>query len=281
MCRLVIGTAVLVAVASVLAPAQQGGPGGGSPLIRQGTELDNNGKYEEARKVFQQAIDSAASPAAKASAQRSMAMSWAFAGNCQKTGEYEQMVIDYWKTREKEDPTNAFYQEGEMANEAARVCVDLGDLNAAERWYKKGTELGKADPGLSADRSALWDFRLEHALARLAARRGNRAEAEKHIKAAQSALDRMTDLRQQQQVFYPYLTGYVAFYLGDNQQALADLQKANTRDAFIQTLIGEVYAKMGDREHAKEWFAKATAARGHNPPAAYAHRVAKKALGSS
>src|SRR5437763_13248783 len=144
MSRFVAGTAVLVAGVSMLALAQQGGfggPGGGSPLLRQGTELDNNGKYEEARKVFQQAIDAASIPAAKAAAQRAMAMSWAFAGNCQKAAEYEQMVIDYWKTREMDDPSNAFYQEGEMANEAARVCIDAGDLNTAERWYKKGTEL--------------------------------------------------------------------------------------------------------------------------------------------
>lgn len=63
-----------------------------------------------------------------------MAMSYAFEGNCGKTGEYEQMVIDYWVTQEKGEPKNAFYQQGEMANEAARVCIDAGDVDAAERW---------------------------------------------------------------------------------------------------------------------------------------------------
>ncbi len=52
------------------------------------------------------------------------------------------MVIDYWKTREQAEPQNAFYQQGEMANEAARVCIDVGKLDEAERWYKAGRELG-------------------------------------------------------------------------------------------------------------------------------------------
>jgi predicted Zn-dependent protease len=87
----------------------------------------------------------------------------------------------------------------------------------------------------------------------------------------------MTDLRKQQEIFYPYLTGYVAFYLGDGKKALEELQQANQRDAFIQTLIAQVYEKLGDQQKAKEYYTKAAANRGHNPPAAYAHRVARKA----
>ena len=88
--------------------------------------------------MFQKAIDSASTPAAKANAQRAMAMSYAFDGDCKNTGKYEQLVIDYWTTQEEDQPANAFYQEGEMANEAARVCIDSGDIDAAERWYTKG-----------------------------------------------------------------------------------------------------------------------------------------------
>jgi tetratricopeptide (TPR) repeat protein len=263
-------------------PGQAQGAGAGrgprSELIRQAVQLDNEGRYGEARRVLQKAIDTADSPAAKAAAQRAMAMSWAFAGDCGKVREYEQMVIDYWVTREKEEPANAFYQQGEMANEAARVCIDVGDLDAAQTWYRKGHELGMKEPGISEDRKALWDFRLQHALARIAARRGNRSEAEKHVKAARAALDRMTELRKQQEIFFPYLTGYVAFYLGDHKTALEHLQQANQRDVFIQTLIAEVHEKRGDKEKAQEYYTKAAASSGHNPPAAYAHHVAEKAV---
>jgi hypothetical protein len=136
-----------------LAAAPQGGRGG-SPLIGEGTQLDLDGKGAQARELFQKAIDSASTPSAKANAERAMAMSWAFEGNCAKAGEYEQKVVDYWKTQESQEPANAFYQEGEIADEAGRVCIDAGDLDAAARWYKMGRDLGLKEPNISADRKA-------------------------------------------------------------------------------------------------------------------------------
>ena len=262
-----------------LLSAQPPGGRGGSPLINQASQLDVEGKGPEARELFQKAIDEAATPAAKANAQRAMAMSWAFEGNCAKTGEYEQKVIDYWMTQESAAPDNAFYQEGEIADEAARVCIDSGDLDAAANWYKKGRDMGLKEPNISTDRKALWEYRYEHALARIAARRGNKAEAEKHVALAKAQLQKMTGLRVQQESFFPYLTGYVAFYLGDYKTALADLEKANQNDAFIQCLIGQTYEKLGDKDKAMEYYRKAAAVRGHNPPAAYAKWFTRKKLG--
>jgi tetratricopeptide (TPR) repeat protein len=269
-------TFLCILTAAVL--CAQRGPG--NPALRQANQLDLDGKGAEARALFQKAIDSAATPAEKANAQRSMAMSWAFEGNCRKTGEYEQMVIDYWVTREKEEPHNAFYQEGEMADEAARVCIDAGDLDAAAQWYKKGRDLGLKEPQPMepADRKTLWEFRYEHALARIAARRGNRAEAEKHVAAARAALDQMSTLKNQQQAFMPYLTGYVAYYLGDYQKALADLQQTNPNDPFFQCLLGMTYEKLGDQAKASECYMKAAGTTGHNPPAAFAKPFARKKL---
>ena len=73
----------------------------------------------------------------------------------------------------------------------ARVCIDAGDLDAAEAWYKKGHDLGLKEPNISPGRKDLWEFRTEHALARLAARRGNKAEAQKHVAAAKAVLDHL------------------------------------------------------------------------------------------
>jgi tetratricopeptide (TPR) repeat protein len=269
-----------ISISALLSPAAFAQPGRPTGPAAEGIQLDLQGKGAEARQKFQEAIDAAATPAAKANAQRAMAMSWAFDGNCKKTGEYEQMVIDYWITQEKDQPGNAFYQEGEMANEAARVCIDSGDLNAAAEWYKKGHDLGLKEPGISPDRTALWEYRTEHALARIAARRGNRADAEKHVALARAALDKMTELRKQQEPFLPYLTGYVAFYLGDYKAALADFQKAQN-DPFIQVMIGQTYEKLGDKDQAMEYYRKASSARAHNPPAAYAVPFARKKLASS
>lgn len=271
--------AVLFSAAAFAQPPQFGRGGPGGELNRQATQLDLEGKGPEARVLFQKAIDAAASPAARANAQRAMAMSWAFEGNCKKTGEYEQMVIDYWVTREAEEPHNAFYQQGEMADEAARVCIDAGDLDAAAQWYRKGHDLGIQEPDAPADRKLLWDYRWEHAAARIAARRGNRAEAGKHIAAAHADLDKMTTLKAQQETFFPYLTGYVALYLGDYQKALADLQNANQNDAFIQCLLGMTYEKLGEKDKAMECYKRAYAINGHNPPAAFAKPFARRKLG--
>ncbi len=267
----------LLVAATLSAQPPQGGRGAGSEANR----LDLEGKGAEARVLFQQAIDAASNPAAKANAQRAMAMSWAFEGNCAKTGEYEQMVIGYWATQEAGQPHNAFYQEGEMADEAARVCIDAGDLDAAASWYKRGRDFGlkEPEPMNPPDRKELWEYRFEHALARIAACRGNRAEAEKHVAAARAALDKMSTLKQQQEAFLPYLTGYVAFYLGDYKTALADLQKASQNDPFIQCLLGQTYEKLGDKDKAMECYRKAAATTAHNPPAAYARPFARKKLG--
>lgn len=254
-------------------------PGGGSPGLRQASLLDAEGKYAEARQLIQKELETAADAKAKTQAQRVMAMSYAFEGNCKETSRYEQMVIEYWVTREAAEPQNAFYQQGEMANEAARVCIDAGDFDAAERWYKKGTELGLKEPGISADRKALWHYRLAHAQARLAARRGKKAEAEKYIAEAKGHLESMTALKAQQQAFFPYLTGYVALYLGDAKKAVADLLQANQGDPFIQCLLASAYEKLGERDKAMELYKKAAANKGHNPPAAYAIPTARKKLG--
>src|SRR5688572_33451911 len=100
--------------------------------MRHANGLDTHGRAVEARAAFQRLIDSAATPAARAAAQRRMAMSYGFEGDCANAVRYEEMVIAYWKTREREEPQNAFYQQGEMAKEAARVCIDAGEVENEE-----------------------------------------------------------------------------------------------------------------------------------------------------
>ena len=253
--------------------------------MRQGVQLDLEGKGAEARATFQKEIDTAPTAAAKANAQRAMAMSWAFEGNCKKAAEYEELVIEYWKTQESTAPESAFYQEGEMANEAARVCIDNGQLDMARQLYKEGHDLGLKEPNISPDRKDLWEYRWEHAEARLAARRGDKAEAKKHVATAKSILNEMKDkdpkLYEQQKSFLPYLAGYVALYTGDPKTAVADLEGANQNDAFIQCLMGMAYERLGEKDKATEMYRKAASVRGHNPPAAFAHWFTRKKLATS
>lgn len=247
--------------------------------------LDTLGATTEARAVFQKAIDAASAPADRAGAQRGMAMSYAFDGDCNNTVKYEELVIDYWKTREQAEPQNAFYQEGEMANEAARVCIDNGQLDTAEHWYREGARMGLMEPGNQTHPKSLWDFRLAHALGRLAARRGNNAEAQRQIAEAKKALDGDPKMAEDQQRFFPYLTGYVALYTNDLKTAETELTKAvalqgNQNDPFMHCLLGMTYEKLGQADKAKAEYQRAyDNATQHNPPGAFVRPFTKKKLG--
>jgi tetratricopeptide (TPR) repeat protein len=286
--RWMLPAALAIAAATFATPisAQQNrGNRGPSGPMREAAALDREGKTSEARAIFQRMIDSASEPADRAAAQRAMAMSYAFDGDCANTIKYEQMVIDYWKTQEQVDPQNAFYQEGEMANEGARVCIDAGDIDTAEEWYRKGTELGNREPEPRTHPKSLWDYRLAHALGRVAARRGDKAEAEKQIAAARRALDSDTAMAAQQERFFPYLVGYVALYTDDLAKAESEFTKAiaikgNDRDPFMHCLLAMTYEKQGKAEQAKEMYRKAyDMATAHNPPAAFVRPFARKKLG--
>jgi tetratricopeptide (TPR) repeat protein len=241
--------------------------------IAAGNVLDLMGKGEDARKYFQKAIDIAEKPEQKPSANRAMAMSYAFEGNCKKTVEYEQKVLDHFAAAKD------FFQQGEIADEAAHVCIDSGDLDAALHWYKVGHDTGLKEPDIKPARVDLWNFRWEHAQARIAARRGNLAEAQDHVTAAKAILDKGTN--PEQAPFFPYLKGYVAFYGQDYKTAAEELSKANQNDPFIQCLLGQTYEKLDEKEKAIESYRNAAAAIAHNPPAAYAVPFAKKRLASS
>jgi len=86
--------------------------------IAAGNVLDLMGRGEEARDYLAKAIQVADTPEHKAGAQRAMAMSYAFEGNCAKTIKYEQQVFNYYAGAKN------FFQQGEIADEAARVCID-------------------------------------------------------------------------------------------------------------------------------------------------------------
>jgi tetratricopeptide (TPR) repeat protein len=278
---------LLLSAAAVASPGLLGAQGGrGSGPLQEASRLDSQGATSQARTIFQRVIDTASAPAAKAAAQRAMAMSFAFDGDCANTVKYEETVIAYWRTREQAEPQNAFYQQGEMANEAARVCIDAGALDIAERYYRTGSELGLKEPEPKTHPRSLWDFRLTHALARLAARRGNAVEAKRYLAEARRILDADPTMAAQQERFYPYLAGYVALYTNDLATAETELTKAlategNQNDPFMHCLLAMTYEKQGRAQDAKAIYEKAySLATAHNPPAAFARPFARKKIGA-
>ena len=234
-----------------------------------GIVLDLDGKYDDARKHFAKAIE-VAPPENKAQAMRNMAFSYAFERKAADAARYERPLYD------EDIAGKKFFAAGEVADELARIYLESGDLDNAQKWYALGHEAGLRQSDIKPAGIDLWNFRWEHAQARIAARRGKRADAQQHVAAAKAILDNGTN--PQQAPFFPYLEGYVAFYLGDIKAAIADLQKADQRDPFILVLLAQAFEKSGDKTQAVDYYRKVLAANNHNPTNAFARPIAKKKL---
>jgi tetratricopeptide (TPR) repeat protein len=237
-----------------------------------GIALDLKGEYQEARKHFAKAIEVALADA-KPQALRAMAMSYAFEGNAKEAEKFEQQV--FVARLANRDFTGA----AGIANELGRIYLESGDTENAYKWYKAGYEAPLQKTDLSEAEKNLWLFRWENAQARIAARRGQHDEAQKHVIAAKAALDKANNADQAR--FYPYLVGYVAFYAGDYKAAIANLQKADQSDPLILVLLAQTYEKSGDQAGAAEYYRKVLASNAHNPPNAFARPLAKKKLAAA
>jgi len=238
--------------------------------LGMGAVLDLKGDYPEARRHLAKAVEVASTSDAKERAWRTMAFSYVFECNMSEAGKLEQQVFDARMGRQD------FLSAADVANEAARLYLECGEIDSAERWYKTGYQTAIRKTDLSDADKSLWLFRWENAQARIAARRAQHDEAQKHVTAAKTALDKANN--QDQQRFYPYLTGYVAYYAGKYKTAIADLQEADQRDPFILCLLAQAFEKSGDQKQAAEYYRKVMASNAHNPTNAFARPLAKKKL---
>jgi tetratricopeptide (TPR) repeat protein len=239
-----------------------------------GTILDLEGKYDDARKHLANAIE-LAKPEQKVGALKSLAMSYAFQKNCKDATRYEQQAFDSQMAATPPD----YIAAAETADELARICIESGDYNAAEKWYKTGHDTAFKKADLTDAEKDLWNFRWEHAQARLAARRGKKAEAQKHVAAAKAIIDRGV-IDKAQAAFLPYLVGYVAFYTGDYKTAIDQLQQANQRDPFILVLLAQAYEKSGQKDQAMDLYKKVLTFNVHNPTGAFSRPLAKEKVGA-
>ena len=274
-----------LAVAAGPVTAQQGqdAPNPRRDSLRMAQRLDAEGDHEQARAIFRALIESAPDAAARAAARRRLGMSHGYTADCAGIWEQHEQIIAYWRSRRAEDPQNAHYQEGEMANEAARVCLDAGDFDEAERLYRHGTELGYREPEPRTHPKSLWDFRLSHAMARISARRGEPEEAQRWVAEARRALDSDPEMAEGQERYFPYLVGYVALYTDDLETAERELTKSVEglrNDPFQVVLLGMTYEKVGRQGRATELYERAyEMSAGSNPPNVYARRFTREKLG--
>jgi tetratricopeptide (TPR) repeat protein len=237
-----------------------------------GVALDLMGRYREAQPYFAAAIKAGRTQLERALAERAMAIGYGFAGDCGNAEKLEKRAFEFYVE------TLDFPNAGDVADELGRLCLDAGDLDRAWEWYQRGHDQGLQEPNISQARTDLWDFRLAHAKARIAAQRGRIAEARKQAQKARSVLDRGRIPDQEE--YFPYLQGYIAFYSGDYEEALSALNRASGSDPFIQCLIARTYEALGDRAGAIEFYRRAAATTAHSVPAAYAQPFARRKLAS-
>jgi tetratricopeptide (TPR) repeat protein len=237
--------------------------------LAMGEALDLKGDYAAAREHFTKAIE-AAPAASKAQALRAMGVSYAFENNPYKAAEPEMQVFN--ARLAKSDSEGA----AETCNELARIYLESGDPDHAFKWYKMGYTTVSQKQDMDAADKSLWLFRWESAQARVAARRGNADEAHQHVAAAKAVLDKGNIPGQVH--FYPYLTGYVAFYTGDFKTAIAELQKADQHEPLNVSLLAQAYEKSGDPAQAKIYYGKVLELNVHNATNAFARPLARKKL---
>jgi tetratricopeptide (TPR) repeat protein len=242
-------------------------------LIAQGAALDLDGHYAEARAKLSQAIEKAPTDSAKTPARRSLAISYAFTCDTREVSRYEHQVID------PRVASKDYNGAADVSNELGRLLLECGDVNDALTTYRTGHELALKQPNLSDSAKDLWDFRWEHAQARIAARRGNAADARTHVAAAKAILDKGTNPDQKR--FFPYLTGYVALYTGDYKTAITDLGQADQRDPFILCLLAMAYERSGDPTAATPNYRKILEGKQHNPAMAFARPMARRKLATT
>ena len=238
--------------------------------LSSGAALDLLGRYAEARTFLQTAVD-VAKPEVRGTPLRNMAFSYAFEKDCANAVKYAKQA--YEVELAKPDMNGA----AEVANELGRICLESEDVKVAAEWYQKGYDAAMKQPVLPDSAKDLWNFRWHNALARIAARKGDKTAALMHVGHAKGFLDKGTNPGQA--AFMPYLSGYVAFFTGDMAAALTDLKQAQQNDPFILALMAQAYEKTGDRAAAMELWKKIMTINNHNPTNAFARPMARKRVG--
>lgn len=237
-----------------------------------GIALDLKGDLARARQSLQKAID-LAPDGAQPQALSAMAVSYAFESNAAEAAKYYQRQYDLQMKNKALDGAAA------TANAVARVYLESGDLDKAESWYTRGHETARMIKDLPADQADLWELRALHAQSRLAARRGNAAEADRLASQVKRIVDK-GGANEEQRPVYQYLLGYNSLYAKRYDAAIAELAKADQRDPFILGLIAQAYEGKGDMARAREFYQKVMASNAHSIQNAFSRPVARKKLAS-
>ncbi len=232
-----------------------------------GIALDLKGDYKEAREHLAKAIE-LAPPGTSDLVLGAMGVSYAFEADAKNAAVYYRRLFD-----EQEKAGNLAGAAG-TANALGRVYLESGLPRDAAEWYRRGYDTAMRQKDMPPREVALWNLRLKHAEARIAVRSGDVVTAHRDTDEVQAIVDRPDGADQKPDYFY--LKGYVEFYAGNYRQAIAALEQANQKDAFIVALLARSWEKRGDTAKALEYYRKVLTLNSHDIQNAFARPLATK-----
>jgi tetratricopeptide (TPR) repeat protein len=238
--------------------------------LGMGESLDLEGRLPEARQHLQKAIEVSAETDLNG-ALSAMGISYAFEGNAAEAAKYYQRAFD------RQVQAGALDAAGGTPNALGRVYLETGDIANAEKWYRTGYDSARKGEGRTPAQVDLAEMRWHHAQARIAARRKQFDIASKHVDEVRAIIERGR-LAPSQGANYPHVAGYVAFYQGNSDLAIAELLKADQADPFILSLLAQAYEQNKDQAKARELYAKIVALSAHSLQMAFARPLAERRL---
>ena len=183
----------------------------------------------------------------------------------------------YQRAFDRQVKAGALESAGGIANGLGRVYLETGDNANAEKWYRTGYESANKVPGRTPAQTDLTEMRWHHAQARIAARRKQFDIARKHVEEVRAIVER-GQLGASQRVNHPHVAGYVAFYQGNLDVAIAELLKADQDDPFILSLLAQAYEQKKDQGKARELYTKIMSQSTHSLQMAFARPLAGRRL---
>ena len=233
-----------------------------------------DGRYDEARRTFQDVAASLPKGAAPFAVRYGLAFADLYQGRPDEAiAALEKYVSEY-----RDSGAAQGFPEVFIWNSIARIELENGRFDAAMKAYEKGYA---SVPGSSLpdDQKQLWLGRLRHGRCRVLARMGRHEEAWKEALSIKKMIDDGGEAGKQYLPAWHYLAGYLELEKGDAKAAVEELKQANAQDPFHLLLLARAYEKTGQSEDARKTFRAVVDSRQNGLERALAYPEAKRKLG--